>query len=47
LSLPKPEGCREAIRWSKLRRLTPSAASEGHISGNELMRDIGKRSEIT
>jgi AraC-like DNA-binding protein len=25
---------------------TPSAASEGHISGNELTRDIGQRSEI-
>ena len=25
---------------------TPSAASEGHISGNELMRHTGKRSEI-
>jgi AraC family transcriptional activator of tynA and feaB len=44
-------GFRDYAHFSRLFRLrfacTPSAASEGHIVGNQLLRDIGQRSEIT
>jgi AraC-like DNA-binding protein len=43
-------GFRDYAHFSRTFRLrfgcTPSVASEGHISGNQLMRDIGQRSEI-
>ena len=42
-------GFRDYAHFSRIFHVrfgcTPSAASEGDISGNELMRDIGKRSE--
>jgi AraC-like DNA-binding protein len=43
-------GFRDYAHFSRTFRLrfgcTPSVASEGRISGNQLMRDIGRRSEI-